>query len=189
MPTPVNITYFPNAAALRKWFARHHATAADLWIGFYKRETGKPSVTWPESVDEALCVGWIDGIRKRIDDERYTIRFTRRRPKSIWSAVNIRRMADLAGAKRIRPAGRKAFEARTENRSGVYAYEQRRDHLDEPYAGLLKKNSAAWAFFERLPPSHRKTLCWWIVSAKREETRLARLKKLIEASRKGQRLF
>ncbi|HYT76193.1 MAG TPA: YdeI/OmpD-associated family protein [Vicinamibacterales bacterium] len=190
MPTPVDVTYFPSAIALRKWFQQNHATARELWVGFHRKQTGIPSVTWPESVDEALCVGWIDGIRKRIDGERYTIRFTPRRRESIWSAVNIKRVGLLSRTKRMRPSGRKAFEARQEHRSGIYAYEQRKQAvLDEGHVTLLKKDKAAWAFFERLPPSHRTVLIWWISSAKREETRAARLHKLIEASRRGKRLF
>jgi uncharacterized protein YdeI (YjbR/CyaY-like superfamily) len=159
-----------------------------LWVGFYKKDSGKPSITWAESVDEALCVGWIDGIRKSVDAERYRIRFTPRRKGSIWSAVNIRRVGVLTEEKRMRPAGLKAFAERLENKSGVYSYEQRRDQLEEPYAAILKKNRAAWAFFQAQAPYYRKTLGWWIVSAKREETRLARLKQLVEACARGQRL-
>lgn len=139
-------------------------------------------------MDEALCVGWIDGIRKRVDEHRYTIRFTRRRPGSIWSAVNIARVTALTAAKRMRRAGLQAFAARTENKSGIYAYEQRQAHLEEPYASLLKKRAEAAAFFERQPPWYRKTISWWIVSAKKEETRMARLEKLIDACAKGELL-
>ena len=182
-------TYFRAPADLRKWFRANHADAAEIWIGFHKRNSGTPSITWPESVDEALCVGWIDGIRKRIDEERYTIRFTPRRKGSIWSAVNIGRVNVLTAEKRMRPAGAKAFAARRENKSGIYAYEQRRDRLEEPYAALLRKNKAAWTFFEAQPPSYRKVIGWWIVSAKKEETRLERLRKLIEACARGKRLL
>ena len=188
MATPTNITHFRTPAELRKWFQAHHAKAAELWVGFYKKGSGKPSITWPESVDEALSVGWIDGIRKSVDAERYTIRFTPRRGGSIWSAVNIRRVKVLTEEGRMRPAGLKAFAARLENKSGVYSYEQRRDQLEEPYAGLLKANKKAWAFFQAQPPYYRKTLGWWIVSAKREDTRLARLKTLADACAKGERL-
>ena len=189
MPTPAKVTYFRTPAALRAWFRANHVKAEEIWIGFHKRDSGTPSITWPESVDEALCVGWIDGIRKRIDDERYTIRFTPRRKRSIWSAVNIARVKVLTAEKRVRPAGATAFAARLENRSGIYAYEQRRDRLEEPYAGLLKKNKAAWTFFEAQPPSYRKVVGWWIVSAKKEETRLQRLQKLTEACAGGKRLL
>ena len=188
MPSPANVTYFRTPADLRQWFRANHARADELWVGFYKKGSGTPSITWPESVDEALCVGWIDGIRKSIDGARYTIRFTPRRKGSIWSAVNIARVKVLTAEKRMRPAGLKAHAARLDNKSGIYSYEQRRDRLEEPYAGLLEKNKAAWSFFEAQPPSYRKVLGWWIVSAKKEETRMERLKKLIDASASGQRL-
>ena len=188
MPTPSKVTYFRTPADLKKWFRVNHAKAAELWVGFYTKDSGKPSITWPESVDEALCVGWIDGIRKTLGPDSYTIRFTPRRKGSIWSAVNIARVKALRDEKRMRPTGMSAFAARLENKSGIYSYEQRRDQLEEPYAGLLKKNKAAWEFFEAQPPSYRKVIGWWIVSAKREETRMARLKKLMDASAKGQRL-
>jgi uncharacterized protein YdeI (YjbR/CyaY-like superfamily) len=188
VPTPKDVTYFKTPAELRKWFRANHAKAGELWVGFHKKGSGTPSITWPESVDEALCVGWIDGIRKSIAAERYTIRFTPRKPTSIWSAVNIKRMAELAAAKRVLPAGEKAFAARRENRSGIYAYEQRRDELEEPYAAMLKKNTKAWTFFEAQPPGYRKIMGWFVVSAKKEETRLSRLKILIDACEEGKRL-
>ena len=188
MPTPTDVTYFRTAADLRKWFRANHAKAAELWVGYYKKGSGKPSITWPESVDEALCVGWIDGIRKTLGDESYTIRFTPRRKGSIWSAVNIARIKVLTAEKRMRPVGVTAFAARRENKSGIYAYEQRRDRLEEPYAGLLAKNKAAHEFFEAQPPGYRKQMGWWIVSAKTEPTRMARLKTLIETSARKERI-
>ena len=188
MPTPTNVTYFKTPADFLKWFKANHTKADELWVGFYKKGSGHPSITWPESVDEALCAGWIDGIRKTIDADRYTIRFTPRRAGSIWSAVNIRRMKVLTDEKRVLPMGEKAFAARLENKSGIYAYEQRRDRLEEPYAGVLRKHKAAAAFFDAQPPGYRKVIGWWIVSAKKEDTRLARLKTLIEACEKGRRL-
>jgi uncharacterized protein YdeI (YjbR/CyaY-like superfamily) len=188
MPTPTDVTYFKTPADLRKWFTANHAKAEELWVGFYKKGSGHASITWPESVDEALCVGWIDGIRKTIDADRYVIRFTPRRDTSIWSAVNIARMKVLTAEKRVRPTGHKAFAARKENRSGIYAYEQRRDRLEEPYAGMLRKNKAASAFFDAQPPGYRKVIGWWIVSAKQEDTRLKRLKILMDACEKGKRL-
>ena len=181
-------TFFPTPADLRKWLQRHHATAKELWVGFHKKHTGKLSITWPESVDEALCVGWIDGIRKTIDEESYAVRFTPRRRVSIWSVTNVRRVAVLAGEQRMRPAGLAAFNARIENRSGIYSYEQRSEQLPEPYASALRKNPAAWTFFQAQPPSYRKAIGWWIVSAKQEETRRRRLKKLIAESARGRRL-
>ena len=181
-------TFFPTPADLRRWFAEHHATTPELIAGFYKRGAGEPSITWPESVDEALCVGWIDGVRRLLDDRSYTIRFTPRRQGSIWSAVNIRRVEALTAEGRMQPAGLRAFAARRENRSGIYSYEQRQASLPEPYAGLLKADPAACRFFEAQPPSYRKKLGWWIVSAKREATRLKRLEKLIAESAAGRRL-
>jgi uncharacterized protein YdeI (YjbR/CyaY-like superfamily) len=180
--------FFRSPAELRKWFERNHETESELLVGFYKKGSGKPSVTWPESVDEALCVGWIDGIRRSLGEESYTIRFTPRRARSIWSAVNIARAKALDREGRMKLAGRKAFEAREENRSGIYSYEQRRDRLEEPYASLLKKNAAASKFFEEQPPSYRKAMGWWIVCAKREETRLTRLRQLIAHSARGRRI-
>ncbi len=188
MPHPTKITYFPTPADLRRWFRKHHASADELWVGYYKRASGTPSITWPESVDEALCVGWIDGIRKRVDAERYTIRFTPRRPGSIWSAVNIRRVTALSEERRMQPAGLEAFRTRQEYKSGIYSYEQRRPELPEPYAAMLKKHKAAFAFFEAQPAWYRKQVSWWIVGAKKEETRLKRLEKLIAQSAGGKRV-
>lgn len=157
-------------------------------MGYYTVGSGRPSLTWPESVDEALCVGWIDGIRKRVDADRYTIRFTPRKKTSVWSAVNIRRVGILGKEGRLTPEGLAAFDARRENRSAIYSYEQRPSTLVEPYATIVKRNAAAWRFFEAQPPYYRKQITWWIVSAKKEETRLARLTKLIDACSKGRRL-
>lgn len=190
-PASTNMTprFFKTPAAFRKWLADNHAKSKELWVGFYKKDSGKPSINWPESVDEALCFGWIDGLRKTIDDESYKIRFSPRKPSSIWSAVNIRNAEKLIKEKRMQPTGLKAYEARKEYRSGIYAYEQRSPELVEPYLGKLKRNRAAWKFFQAQPPYYRKTMNWWIVSAKREETRLKRLEKLIEESAAGRRLL
>ncbi|MEO7723323.1 MAG: YdeI/OmpD-associated family protein [Chthoniobacterales bacterium] len=181
-------TFFATPEDLRGWLRKNHAFARELWVGFYKKHTGRPSITWPESVDEALCVGWIDGIRKTIDEESYQIRFTARRRGSIWSAVNIRRVEVLTQEKRMGPTGLAAFAGRIENKSCIYAYEQRSEKLSEPYAGLFRKNKAAWKFFKAQPPSYRKTIGWWVESAKQEETRRKRLAKLIAASAEGRRL-
>jgi uncharacterized protein YdeI (YjbR/CyaY-like superfamily) len=184
----MNPTFFPTPAAFRAWLEQHHAHADVLLIGYYKVGSGKPSITWPESVDEALCFGWIDGVRKSVDGFSYTIRFTPRKPGSIWSSVNIKRAQALIEHGRMQPAGLKAFEARKENKSGIYSYEQRSVDLAEPYNGLLKANEAAWSFFETQPAHYRKAVCWWIISAKKEETRLKRLEKLMEHSVRGERL-
>ena len=181
--------FFKTPSAFRKWLAANHAKTKELLVGFYKKASGKPSMTWPESVDEALCFGWIDGVRKTIDEESYLIRFSPRKPESIWSAVNIRNVERLTAEKRMQPAGLKAFAARKENRSGIYAYEQRPAEMIEPYASQFRSNKVAWKFFEAQPPYYRKTLTWWIVSAKQEKTRLDRLTKLIAASARGQRLL
>jgi len=185
----MNPKFFPTPAAFRKWLAANHTKAKELVVGFYKKGSGKPSITWPESVDEALCFGWIDGVRNSIDEESYRIRFTPRKPSSVWSAVNIRNVERLIKEKRMQPAGLKAFKARKDNRSGIYAYEQRSPELVEPYAGIFKRNKAAWKFFQAQPPYYRKTMNWWIVSAKQEGTRSKRLDKLIEESAKGKRLI
>lgn len=181
-------TFFKSPPAFRKWLEAHHASMDELWVGYYKKVSGKPGITWPESVDEALCFGWIDGIRKSLDEISYTIRFTPRKPRSIWSAVNIKRANELIEQGRMKPVGLAAFQARKENRSGIYSYEQRGDQLVEPYKGRLMQNKAAWAFFEAQPPSYRKAANWWVVSAKKEETRLSRLDKLIQDSAEGRRL-
>jgi len=180
--------FFKTPDTFRKWLAANHNKSKELWVGYYKKGTGKPSITWPESVDEALCFGWIDGIRKKFDDESYMIRFTPRKPESIWSAVNIRNVERLSKEKRMMPAGLKAYAHRKEFRSGIYSYEQRPAELVEPYASQFKKNKAAWKFFQAQPPYYRKMMTWFIVSAKTEETRQKRLARLIEESAKGQRL-
>ena len=181
--------FFQTPADFGTWLEKNHATATELWVGFYKKDSGKPSITWPESVDQALCFGWIDGIRKGLDEISYQIRFTPRRRGSIWSAINIKRAKELVRQKQMRPTGLKAFAARIENKSGIYSYEQRSAELKQPYANLLKKNKAASNFFKKQPPSYRKMIGWWIISAKKEETRMARLAKLISESAKGKRLL
>jgi len=180
--------FFKTASAFRKWLAANHGKSKELWVGFYKKNSGKPSITWPESVDEALCFGWIDGVRKSVDAESYMIRFSPRKPTSIWSAVNIRNMERLIKEKRVAPAGMNAYAARKEYRSGIYSYEQRPVELVEPYASRFRRNKAAWEFFQAQPPGYRKIMNWYIVSAKQEQTRLARLEKLIDASAKRQRM-
>jgi uncharacterized protein YdeI (YjbR/CyaY-like superfamily) len=178
--------FFPTPTDFRRWLQKHHASAEELLVGFYKTTSGKPSITWPESVDEALCFGWIDGRRTRIDDTSYTIRFTPRRTSSIWSAINMRRVEALIEANKMMPAGLAAFEARRANKVGVYSYEQRPDSLIEPYASMLAKNAKARDFFASQAPSYRRAATWWVISAKRDETRLSRARTLIELSAKRQ---
>jgi len=180
--------FFKTPADFRKWLEKHHSTATELLVGFYKKGSGNPSITWPESVDQALCFGWIDGVRKRIDDESYTIRFSPRRSSSIWSAVNIKRATELKSEGLMKPAGLKAFEARKEFRSGIYSYEQRTAELPSPYDKKLRANKKASDFFYAQPPGYRKIMWWWIVSAKLEETRHKRLERLIEESARGKRI-
>jgi uncharacterized protein YdeI (YjbR/CyaY-like superfamily) len=175
--------FFATPAELRAWFAAHHADAKELWVGFHKKGSGRPSITWPESVDEALCVGWIDGVRKSLGADSYTIRFTPRKPASTWSAVNIRRMAELTREGRVLPAGQAAFDRRSEAKSGIYAYEQSdKASLDEQSERQFRAQQAAWEYFQAQPPWYRKTAIWWVVSAKKEETRQKRLATLIEHS-------
>jgi uncharacterized protein YdeI (YjbR/CyaY-like superfamily) len=180
--------FFRTPADFRKSLEKNHAMTRELWVGFYRKSSGRPSITWQESVDEALCFGWIDGIRKRVDEISYKIRFTPRRRGSIWSAINTQRARELAKQKRMQPAGLKAFVARIGYKSGIYSYEQRPQELVDPYARMLKKNKVAWDFFQAQPPSYRKMMSWWIVCAKKEETRLQRIAKLIAASAKRKRL-
>jgi uncharacterized protein YdeI (YjbR/CyaY-like superfamily) len=180
--------FFRSPAELRRWFARHHASAAELFLGYWKVGSGEKSVTWPESVDEALCVGWIDGVRKRIDEHSYVIRFSPRKASSIWSAVNIARVAVLDAEGRLHDAGRAAFALRRENKSGVYSFEQRGIELPAAYAKLLKAHHAAWADWQCRSPSYRKAAMWWVVSAKQEATRARRLATLIDCSASGEGL-
>jgi uncharacterized protein YdeI (YjbR/CyaY-like superfamily) len=184
----MNPVFFAAPSDLRAWFEKNHATSKELWVGYYKKGTGKPSVTWPESVNEALCYGWIDGIRKSIDATSYMIRFTPRKSGSIWSAVNVRNAQGLIEKGRMQPAGLKAYEARPAKKSGVYSYEQPTTDLAEPYNRLLKKDNRAWDFFQAQPPYRRKAIVAWIMSAKKEETRLKRLEKLRAHSTQGQTL-
>lgn len=185
---PTDVSYFATPAELRKWFAQHHTKAQELWVGFHKKGSGVASISWPESVDEALCVGWIDGVRKRVDDTRYVIRFTPRKPTSIWSVVNVNRVAVLAAEARMLPAGHAAFASRTHAKTGVYSFEQETAVLSAADVRYFKRNRAAWKFFEAQPPGYRRQMIWRVTSAKREETRAKRLQMLIDASAAGRRL-
>jgi uncharacterized protein YdeI (YjbR/CyaY-like superfamily) len=178
--------FFASPEAFRAWLEEHHAAARELLAGFHKVGSGKPSMTWAESVDEALCFGWIDGIRRRLDDERYTIRFTPRKPRSTWSAVNVKRVAALTAEGRMRPAGLKAFEARAPDKTGIYSYEQRKmARLAQAQARQFKANKAAWDYFQAQPAWYRTAATWWVVSAKKEETRQRRLAQLMADSAAG----
>ena len=182
-------TFFATPEEFRAWLEAHHADERELLVGFHKKATGRPCMTWPESVDEALCFGWIDGVRRSLGAESYTIRFTPRKPRSTWSAVNIARARELIADGRMRPAGLAAFEARTDDRSAIYAYEQRHAAKLEPDEEReLRANAPAWKYFQSRPPSYRKTAIWWVVSAKRDETRRKRLRTLIDDSAAGRTL-
>lgn len=183
-------TFFATAADFRAWLDEHAATATELVVGFHKRATGAPSIDWPESVDEALCHGWIDGVRTRIDDKTYKIRFTPRKAGSIWSAVNIGRAEALIKDGRMKPAGAAAFERRLEHKSRVYAFEQPKElvELSPAHEVIFMRHAEAWRFFQQQPDGYRRTVVWHILSAKKAETQLSRLDKLIEASARGERL-
>jgi uncharacterized protein YdeI (YjbR/CyaY-like superfamily) len=182
----LNPTFFPTPADWRAWLEANHDKATELLVGFYKKGSGRPSITWPESVDQALCFGWIDGVRRSIDEESYSIRFTPRKPTSNWSAVNIARVEELTKMGQMTPAGHRAFEKRADEKSGIYAYEQRHNAvLGEDFERQFRANPKAWEWFQSAPPSYRKTAIWWVISAKQEATRLKRLVTLIEDSAKG----
>lgn len=183
------IEYFQTPSAWRAWLKANHCTAKELHVGFFKKHAATPSITWPQSVAEALCFGWIDGVRKRIDDNRYVIRFTPRRRGSIWSAVNMRLMKELESAGKMTDAGRAAFDACTQAKSEVYSYERKNAALDDERLRQFKKNKSAWAYFDAQPPGYKKKIAWWIMSAKTDETRNRRLAQLIEASVAGKRLI
>lgn len=180
-------TFFKTPADFRKWLKQNHAKTAELLVGFYKKDFGKPSMTWPQSVDEALCFGWIDGVRRSLGEVSYTIRFTPRKPASTWSAINIGRVKVLSAESRMAAAGIQAFQARSEKKSVIYAYEQKQAELDPESLKRFRQNKTAWDFFQAQPPGYRKLLTWRIVSAKRPETRLKRLEQLIAVSAQGRR--
>jgi uncharacterized protein YdeI (YjbR/CyaY-like superfamily) len=178
--------YFATPADFRAWLAANHASAPELLVGFYKVDSGKPSITWPQSVDQALCFGWIDGVRRSLGADAYTIRFTPRRPRSIWSAVNTRRFAALEAEGQVAAAGRAAFAAREAKRAGVYSFEQAKPPALAPaQRKLLRANAKAWAFFNSRPPWYQRTATHWVVSAKKPETRDKRLQTLIADSAAG----
>ncbi len=177
---------FATPAQLRGWLEKNHTKKTELLVLFYKRGTGQPSLTWPESVDEALCFGWIDGVRKGVDASSYTIRFTPRKPSSVWSSVNVAKFEALERAGRMTDAGRRAFAHKRENRSGVYSYEQRPEELPPAYRAVLARNRRAVSDFDGRPPSYRRAAIWWVISAKAEVTRERRLARLIECHASGE---
>ena len=182
--------FFSTPKLFRAWLAKNHDRADSLWVGYYRKDSGRRSITWPESVDEALCFGWIDGIRKKVDDISYKIRFTPRRAKSVWSAVNIGRVAALTREGRMAAAGTAAFARRDENNSRQYSFENRATaKLTAADEREFKRDPIAWKFFQAQPPGYRRLAAWWIISAKRTETRRARLKRLITTSRARRRIY
>src|SRR5713226_7288990 len=169
-PSP---TFFPTPSDFRAWFEAHHDKFHELFVGFHKKSSGKASITWPESVDAALCFGWIDGIRKSIDETSYTIRFTPRRPTSTWSAVNIKRVQQLKEMGLMHPSGLKASAARSAKKSAIYSYEQRKTaRFAREQDKQFRANKAAWEFFRSQAPSYQRVATYWVISAKREETKL-----------------
>ncbi|HEX8925057.1 MAG TPA: YdeI/OmpD-associated family protein [Terriglobales bacterium] len=174
-------SFFASAQDFQRWLEKNHAREQELWVGFHKKDSGKPSITWPESVDAALCFGWIDGVRKSVDDESYVIRFTPRKASSRWSTVNVRRVQELQQSGLMHEAGQRAFEARTQE--GTYSYEQRNEvRLSAAEEKKFKADKPAWDFFSAQPVGYRRTATYWVTSAKREDTRAKRLATLIEDS-------
>jgi uncharacterized protein YdeI (YjbR/CyaY-like superfamily) len=184
-PVPHDVQYFATPSQLRAWFLEHAADADELWVGYHRKATGVASIDWAQAVDEALCVGWIDGVRYRVDDQRHAQRFTPRRPGSNWSAVNVRNAERLIGEGRMRAAGRAAFDARRPERTAVYGYERDAAMLADDETDRLRADPVAWAFWEAQAPSYRRTATHWITSAKRADTRSRRLQQLIDASSAG----
>ena len=185
-PTPPKPTFFETPAELRDWLDAYHATADEVFVGAWKKSTGKPSLTWPEIVEEALCVGWIDSIRRSVPGDGWVIRLTPRRKGSIWSAVNVAKVAELRAAGRMRQAGEAAFAARLADRTGIYSFEQAGEPTLEPWEeARFRANDRAWAWFSAKAPSFRKQALHWVISAKRPETRERRLATLIEDSSAG----
>jgi uncharacterized protein YdeI (YjbR/CyaY-like superfamily) len=179
--------FFPTPDALREWLRAHHDSADELLVGLHKRDSGRPSITWPELVDELLCFGWIDGVRRSIDDSSYSIRISPRRKRSLWSAVNLKRVEELIAAGRMEPAGLAAYEARDESRQRAYSYE-REQVLAPELESRFRANAKAWTFFESQSPWYRRTATHWVMSAKREGTREKRFRTLLDDSANGLRI-
>jgi len=191
MNLEVQPTFFATQSDFRKWLEKNHSKATELFVGFYKVDSGKPSMTWSQSVDQAICFGWIDGVRKSIDTESYFIRFTPRKPTSIWSAINIKKVEELSKQGLMQPAGLASFKLKKEHKSKIYAYENEAVKLSAVFEKKFKANKKAWEFFQSLPPSYHKSAINWVMSAKQEVTSRKRLDELItdsEARRKIKRL-
>jgi uncharacterized protein YdeI (YjbR/CyaY-like superfamily) len=184
----MTLSFFATQADFRAWLEKHHKKETELLVGFYKVSSDKPSMTWSQSVDQALCFGWIDGVRKSIDAESYSIRFTPRRSNSIWSAINIQKVEELNKAGLMTPEGQKAFDLRTENKSRIYSHEKEPAILDPNYESQFRMNPIAWEFFNAQAPSYKKVMTHWIMTAKQEKTRLSRLEKTIQISEQQKRM-
>lgn len=184
----MKLKYFKSSAHFRQWLEVHHASATELWLGFHKKDTGKGGITYAEALDEALCFGWIDGLKKRVDELSFMQRFTPRKPKSIWSLINIGHVKRLTKAGRMMPAGEKAFAARTAARSGVYSFENRPRELSPEYQRQFQGDKAAWDFFQQQPPGYQRLMAFWVMSAKQEKTRQRRFAQLMSDSKCGRRL-
>ncbi|MCQ9640024.1 YdeI/OmpD-associated family protein [Chryseobacterium sp. WG14] len=181
-------TFFATKEEFREWLEKHHTEEKELLAGFYKTGSGKPSMSWSESVDQALCFGWIDGVRKSIDHERYSIRFTPRKSGSIWSLINIKKVEELSKAGLMTPSGQQVFALRKEEKSGIYSHEKENILLAPVYKDQFMAHTTAWNFFEAQPPSYKRVIIHWIMSAKQEKTRLSRLEKAIDKSGQLKRL-
>jgi Uncharacterized protein conserved in bacteria len=180
--------FFASSSEFRRWLETNHASAPELWVGFWKAHTAKGGLTYEQAVEESLCFGWIDGLVRRHDESAYMQRFTPRRPKSIWSAINVKKVEALRKAGRMAPAGLEAFAARDPKRSSVYSFENREVILDSAYEKRFRARKKAWAFFEKQPPGYRRLAAHWVMSAKREETRERRLAQLVADSALGTRV-
>jgi uncharacterized protein YdeI (YjbR/CyaY-like superfamily) len=186
---PLHPTHFASAADFRRWLAKHHATARELLLGFHKKASGRGGLTYPEAVDELLCFGWIDGVKRRVDQASYTHRITPRRPRSVWSLVNVGHARRLIKAGRMHPAGLAAFKARTKEKTGVYSFESRPQEFTAELARIFRAAPAAWVFFSAQSPGYRRTTIFWVTSAKQPATRESRLARLITLSAAGRRLL
>lgn len=184
----MKIKYFKSASGFRRWLEVNHALASELWVGFFKKHSGRGGLTYAEAVDEALCFGWIDGLKKRVDELSYTHRFTPRKPRSNWSRINLQHAERLKQAGRMTPAGLEAYAARVPERSGVYSFENAPRTLDATDETRFRTDPLAWAFFTRQPPGYQRTALWWVLRAKTPETRARRLGQLIACSREARRL-
>lgn len=187
MPVSIGPIFFESTSAFRKWLKKNHLKEKELIVGYYKVKTGKPSMAWSESVDQALCFGWIDGIRRTVDDESYCIRFTPRSNNSVWSAINIQKVQELTKLGLMQPVGLEIFNARKENSTGIYSYENQHIVFPKEIEKIFKANKKAWQYFQTCPPSYKKTVIRWVMTAKQEATRISRLHRLIANSEAGKR--